>query len=265
LKEKKFLLHLLGKKEKIMFNFKEKRIIITGAGQGIGKAIAKKFAEFEAFIAVCDINEENAQLTAKELEIIGGRSLPYKVDVSNYKEVKEVVKKIAQDFSGIDILINNAGIVRDMLLLKMEEEDFQKVIDVNLKGTFNFTKAVLPYLLEKRWGRIINIASIIGEMGNVGQANYAAAKAGIIGFTKSVAKEVASKNITVNAIAPGFIETPMTENLKPEIKEKYLSLIPLKRFGKPEEVAYLCIFLCSEMASYITGQVIRIDGGLLMG
>jgi 3-oxoacyl-[acyl-carrier protein] reductase len=247
-----------------MFNFKEKKIIITGAGQGIGKAIAKKFAEFEAFIAVCDINQETAELTKKELEIIGGRSLAYKVDVSNYQEVNEIVKKIVEDFSGIDILINNAGIVRDALLIKMSEEDFQKVIDVNLKGTFNFTKAVLPYLLQKRWGRIVNIASIIGEMGNIGQANYAAAKAGIIAFTKSVAKEVASKNITVNAIAPGFIETPMTEKLSPQIKEKYLSLIPLKRFGLPEEVANVCLFLCSDLASYITGQVIRVDGGLLM-
>jgi 3-oxoacyl-[acyl-carrier protein] reductase len=247
-----------------MFNFKEKKIIITGAGQGIGKAIAKKFAEFEAFIAVCDINQETAELTKKELEIIGGRSLAYKVDVSNYQEVNEIVKKIVEDFSGIDILINNAGIVRDALLIKMSEEDFQKVIDVNLKGTFNFTKAVLPYLLQKRWGRIVNIASIIGEMGNIGQANYAAAKAGIIAFTKSVAKEVASKNITVNAIAPGFIETPMTEKLSPQIKEKYLSLIPLKRFGVPEEVANVCLFLCSDLASYITGQVIRVDGGLLM-
>jgi len=247
-----------------MFNFKEKKIIITGAGQGIGKAIAKKFAEFEAFIAVCDINQETAELTKKELEIIGGRSLAYKVDVSNYQEVNEIVKKIVEDFSGIDILINNAGIVRDALLIKMSEEDFQKVIDVNLKGTFNFTKAVLPHLLQKRWGRIVNIASIIGEMGNIGQANYAAAKAGIIAFTKSVAKEVASKNITVNAIAPGFIETPMTEKLSPQIKEKYLSLIPLKRFGLPEEVANVCLFLCSDLASYITGQVIRVDGGLLM-
>jgi 3-oxoacyl-[acyl-carrier protein] reductase len=247
-----------------MFNFKEKKIIITGAGQGIGKAIAKKFAEFEAFIAVCDINQETAELTKKELEIIGGRSLAYRVDVSNYQEVNEIVKKIVEDFSGIDILINNAGIVRDALLIKMSEEDFQKVIDVNLKGTFNFTKAVLPYLLQKRWGRIVNIASIIGEMGNIGQANYAAAKAGIIAFTKSVAKEVASKNITVNAIAPGFIETPMTEKLSPQIKEKYLSLIPLKRFGLPEEVANVCLFLCSDLASYITGQVIRVDGGLLM-
>uniref|UniRef100_A0A7V3ZVC2 3-oxoacyl-[acyl-carrier-protein] reductase n=1 Tax=candidate division WOR-3 bacterium TaxID=2052148 RepID=A0A7V3ZVC2_UNCW3 len=247
-----------------MFNFKEKKIIVTGAGQGIGKAIAKKFAEFEAFIAVCDINQETAELTKKELEIIGGRSLAYKVDVSDYQAVNEIVKKIAEDFSGIDILINNAGIVRDALLIKMSEEDFQKVIDVNLKGTFNFTKAVLPYLLQKRWGRIVNIASIIGEMGNIGQANYAAAKAGIIAFTKSVAKEVANKNITVNAIAPGFIETPMTEKLSPQIKEKYLSLIPLKRFGLPEEVANVCLFLCSDLASYITGQVIRVDGGLLM-
>lgn len=247
-----------------MLNFKEKKIIITGAGQGIGKAIGKKFAEFEAFIAVCDINEEAAELTRKELEIIGSRSLAYKVDVSNYQEVNEMVKKIAEDFSGIDILINNAGIVRDALLIKMKEEDFQIVIDVNLKGTFNFTKSVLPYFLQRRKGRIVNIASIIGEMGNVGQANYAAAKAGIIAFTKSVAKEVANKNITVNAIAPGFIETPMTEKLSPQIKEKYLSLIPLKRFGSPEDVANLCLFLCSDMASYITGQVIRVDGGLLM-
>lgn len=247
-----------------MPKLKGKKVIVTGAGSGIGKAIAKRFAEEENLVAVCDVNLESVNRIAKEIEIMGAKSLPYKVDVSNFTEVTETVKKIAENFGGIEILVNNAGITKDTLLLRMSENDFDKVIAVNLKGTFNFSKACSKYLIKEEWGRIINITSIIGEMGNAGQANYAAAKAGIIGFTKSIAKELASRKITVNAIAPGFIKTPMTESLPENIKENYRKIIPLGREGEPEEIANLCLFLASEEASYITGQIIRIDGGMLM-
>jgi 3-oxoacyl-[acyl-carrier protein] reductase len=253
-----------GTRKNVISSLKGKRIIITGAGSGIGKAIARKFAEAGALIAVCDIDAEAAQMTAKEIEIIGAKAIPYKIDVGNFNEVTEIVEKIVQDFGTIEILINNAGITKDALLIRMKEEDFDKVIRVNLKGTFNFTRACAKYLLKERWGRIINIASVIGEMGNIGQANYAAAKAGIIGLTKTTAKELASRNITVNAIAPGFIKTPMTENLPENVKQEYLKLIPLGREGTPDDIANLCLFLASEEASYITGQVIRIDGGMLI-
>lgn len=248
----------------MLHNLQSKRVIITGGGSGIGKAIARKFAEAGALIAVCDINYEAAQIAAKEIEIIGAKAIAYKVDVGDYKSVCEITEKIVQDFGTIEILINNAGITKDSLLLRMKEEDFDEVIRINLKGTFNFTRACLKYLIKERRGRIINISSVIGEMGNIGQANYAAAKAGIIGFTKATAKEVASRNITVNAIAPGFIKTAMTERLPDAIRQEYLKQIPLGREGTPEEIAYLCLFLCSEQASYITGQVIRIDGGMLI-
>ncbi len=247
-----------------MPKLKGKKVIVTGAGSGIGKAIAKRFAEEENLVAVCDVNLESVNRIAKEIEIMGAKGLPYKVDVSNFTEVTETVKKIADNFGGIEILVNNAGITKDTLLLRMSEEDFDRVIAVNLKGTFNFSKACSKYMIKEEWGRIINITSIIGEMGNAGQANYAAAKAGIIGFTKSIAKELASRKITVNAIAPGFIKTPMTESLPENIKENYRKIIPLGREGEPEEIANLCLFLASEEASYITGQVIRIDGGMLM-
>ncbi len=247
-----------------MPKLKGKKVIVTGAGSGIGKAIAKRFAEEDTLIAVCDINLEAANLVAKEIEIIGAKALSYKVDVSSLEEVTSTVTKIYEALGGIQILINNAGITKDTLLLRMNEQDFDKVIGVNLKGTFNFTKACAKYLIKEDWGRIINISSVVGEMGNVGQANYAAAKAGIIGFTKSVAKELASRNITVNAIAPGFIKTPMTESLPENIKENYRKLIPMGKEGQPEDVANLCIFLASDEASYITGQVIRVDGGMLM-
>jgi 3-oxoacyl-[acyl-carrier protein] reductase len=249
----------------MLFSVKNRKVVITGAGSGIGKAIAKVFAEMGAKIAVCDIAEEQAQITAKEIEVIGAKGVAYKVDVGDFKAVEETVSKIAQDFDGIEILINNAGITRDMLLLRMSEKDFDEVIRINLKGTFNFTRCALKYMLKADYGRIINIASVIGEMGNIGQANYAASKAGIIGFTKAVAREVASRKITVNAIAPGFIKTPMTDKLSEEIKNQYLKQIPLGREGLPEEVAYLALFLASEEAGYITGQVIRLDGGMLMG
>ncbi len=245
-----------------MFNFKGKKIIVTGAGSGIGKAIAKRFAEFGGYIAVCDIDANAARQVAREIEILGAKALPYQVDCANYQEVEAVTDKIALDFDGIEILINNAGITRDSLLLRMKEEDFDRVLAVNLKGVFNFTRSVLKYLLKEKWGRIINIASVVGEMGNPGQSNYSAAKAGIIGFTKSVAKEVGARNITVNVVSPGFIITPMTESLPPEIKERYIKSIPLRRAGEPVEVANLCLFLASDYASYITAQVIRIDGGM---
>ncbi|MEO0084217.1 MAG: 3-oxoacyl-[acyl-carrier-protein] reductase [candidate division WOR-3 bacterium] len=247
-----------------MSSVKGKKVIVTGAGSGIGKAIARRFAEVDALIAVCDISEQNAQITAKEIEIIGAKAIPYKIDVGNFSEVIEIVNKIINDFGSIDILINNAGITKDRLLVRMQESDFDDVVRVNLKGTFNFTFACAKYLIKQRWGRIINITSVIGEMGNIGQSNYAAAKAGIIGFTKSIAKELASRNITVNAIAPGFIKTPMSDSLPDDIRQQYLKLIPLGREGTAEEVANLCLFLASEEAGYITGQVIRIDGGMLM-
>ena len=244
-------------------SLKGKRLIITGAGSGIGKAIARKFAEAGALIAVCDINTEAAQITAKEIEIIGAKAVPYKIDVGDFRAVIETVEKIVQDFGTIEILINNAGITRDTLLLRMKEEDFDNVIRINLKGTFNFTRACLKYLVKERWGRIINIASVIGEMGNIGQANYAASKAGIIGLTKATAKEVASRNITVNAIAPGFIETDMTHYLKDgDASKAFLEKIPLGRFGSAEEVGNATLFLASDLSSYITGQVISTCGGL---
>ncbi|MBS4014877.1 MAG: 3-oxoacyl-[acyl-carrier-protein] reductase [Candidatus Latescibacteria bacterium] len=243
---------------------KGKRVIITGAGSGIGKAIARAFAEAGALIAVCDINQEAAQITVKEIEIIGAKAIAYKIDVGDFRAVNETVEKIVQDFGTIEILINNAGITRDTLLLRMKEDDFDDVIRINLKGAFNFTRACLKFLVKERWGRIVNIASVIGEMGNAGQANYTAAKAGLIGLTKATAKEVASRNITVNAVAPGFIKTAMTEKLPEAVIQEYLKQIPVGREGTPEEIAALCLFLSSDEASYITGQVIRIDGGMLI-
>ena len=237
--------------------------IITGGARGIGKAIAMELADAGSDIVIFDVLDEGVD-TAREIEKKGRKAGFYKVDITDLDAVNSVVEKVLEEFGRIDILVNNAGITRDTLLMRMEESDFDLVIKVNLKGTFNCTKAVLKPMMKARWGRIINISSIIGLMGNAGQANYAASKAGIIGFTKSVAKELGKRNITVNAIAPGFIRTPMTEKLSDEVKESYFKLIPLGRFGEPKDVAKVVRFLASDDAGYITGQVIQVDGGLLM-
>ncbi|SKA78107.1 3-oxoacyl-[acyl-carrier-protein] reductase [Clostridium sp. USBA 49] len=239
--------------------------VVTGAGRGIGKAIALKLSRLGASVV---INYRSSEKEAKELidEIIsfGGKAEAIKGDVSKIEDAEKVIKFAVEKFGRLDILVNNAGITRDTLLLRMKEEDFDKVIEVNLKGVFNCTKHASSIMLKQKSGKIINISSVIGLIGNAGQANYAAAKAGIIGFTKSVAKELGARGITVNAVAPGFITTDMTEVLSDKIKEKLLENVPLKRLGSPEDVANLVAFLSSDSSNYITGQVINVDGGMVM-
>jgi 3-oxoacyl-[acyl-carrier protein] reductase len=241
-----------------------KLALITGGARGIGREIAMLFANEGADIAICDVNLEEAQKTAKEIENLGRQSIAFKADVTDSGQIQDMADKILDKFNKIDILINNAGITKDNLLLRMSEEDWDKVIAVNLKGTFVCTKIISRVMLKQRSGKIVNLASIIGIMGNAGQANYAASKAGIIGLTKSAAKELASRNICVNAIAPGFIKTDMTAKLSEEVQKKMLSAIPLARLGEAKDVADLALFLSSESSSYITGQVIQVDGGMVM-
>jgi 3-oxoacyl-[acyl-carrier protein] reductase len=240
-----------------------KRAVVTGAGSGIGREIALRLGAAGAAVGVCDVVEETAARVAAELAVAGRQARAYAIDVSDFSAVQQLCERIAGDFGGIDILVNNAGITRDNLLLRMTEAEFDRVLAVNLKGTFNFTKACFRGMMKNRWGRIINISSVVGQMGNAGQANYAAAKAGVIGLTKSAAKELASRSITVNAIAPGYIATAMTEKLDAAARETYISAIPLKRAGTPEDVANVCLFLASDLAAYVTGQVLQVDGGLL--
>lgn len=244
--------------------FKDTVAIVTGGARGIGRAIALSFAREGADVVVADVNLKEAENTVGEIEALARKSLALEMDVTDWIKVEEGVNKILDKFKKVDILINNAGITKDNLLLRMSDADWDAVLNVNLKGVFNCIKAVSRQMIKQRSGRIINIASIIGIIGNPGQANYSASKAGIIALTKTAAKELASRNINVNAVAPGFIQTEMTANLSDELKEKMKEIIPLKRFGSPEDVAAVCLFLASEDSSYITGQTILVDGGMVM-
>ncbi len=243
---------------------KDKTAIVTGAARGIGREIALALAREGADIAICDIDEQALDQAKADIEALGRSCFVKVVDVGKYDSCENMANKILDKFNKIDILINNAGITRDGLLMRMKEEDWDAVLTVNLKGAFNFTKAACKAMIKQRYGKIVNIASIIGIIGNAGQANYAASKAGIIGLTKSSAKELASRGINVNAIAPGFIQTAMTDKLTDAQKEDMLKLIPLKKLGSPKNIADLVLFLVSDDSSYITGEVIKVDGGMVM-
>jgi len=244
---------------------KGKTAVITGGSRGIGADIARVFAENNANVAIIYAgNSQLAQSVTEEISSNGIKAKAYCCDVSDFTCSKETVDKIIEDFGGIDILVNNAGIVRDGLILSMGEDDFDKVIDVNLKGSFNMIKHTYRHFMKKRAGRIINLSSVVGLSGNAGQANYSSSKAGIIGLTKSVAKELSGRNILCNAIAPGYIETDMTSDLSEKVKENFIGAIPLKRAASGREVANVALFLASDMSSYVTGEVIRVDGGLAM-
>ena len=243
----------------------DKCALITGATRGIGKQIAITLAK-QGYNIALNYRKENEELenTKKEIEEIGVQVIAVKGDVANFEECENFVKQVIERFGQIDVLVHNAGNTKDMLLMRMKKEDFEQVIDTNLVGTFNVTKNVVPYMMKARSGRIINISSVVGISGNAGQTNYSASKAGIIGFTKSLAKEIASRNILVNAVAPGFIETNMTDVLKDDVKQEIAKNIPLKRMGTTQDVANVVKFLASDDSSYITGQVINVDGGMLM-
>ena len=246
-------------------SLENKTAVVTGASRGIGLAVAKKLAGQGANIAILYVGkEEEGENAKKEVEALGVKVGLYYCDVSDFEESKATVAKIIEEFGQIDILVNNAGIVRDKLVLKMEEADFDAVINVNLKGTFNMIKHTYSHFMKKRAGRIVNVASVVGINGNAGQANYSASKAGVIALTKSVAKELAGRGVTVNAVAPGYITTDMTNALSDKVKEQIESSIPMKKRGLPEDVANAISFLCSDDASYITGEVIRVDGGMAM-
>ena len=245
--------------------FENQAAIVTGAGRGIGHAIAVRLASEGARIACVSRSEENAKRTADELNILGADSAKhYAVDVADHAAVQKTGAQILEDFTKIDILVNNAGVTRDGLAMRMSVEDWDTVINTNLRGAFNFTQAIIRAMIKQRSGRIINITSVIGLIGNAGQTNYAASKAGLIGFTKSLARELASRNITVNAVAPGFITTDMTAGLSDEINKTIQSQIPLGKTGAPEDVASAVAFLASAEASYITGQILCVDGGMVM-
>jgi len=243
---------------------KGKNAFVTGAAQGIGKAIALELAKEGANIVVSDINLIMAEQTAEEIRKLGVRAMALKTNVAEVCDVEEGARKAAAELGNIDILVNNAGITRDTLLVRMKKEDWDAVIGINLTGTFNCCKAIVPLMMKQRRGKIINIASIVGEMGNAGQLNYAASKAGAIGMTKALAREVATRNIQVNAVAPGFIDTEMTKKLSEEVKKKLFEVIPMAKLGLPEDVARAVVFLSGPDSDYITGQVINVNGGMLM-
>jgi 3-oxoacyl-[acyl-carrier protein] reductase len=236
--------------------------VVTGGGRGIGEAIARKLAREGAAIAICDVMLETAQQLATDLESKGTKARAYAVNVTDGKQVAECCEKIVADFGRVDILVNNAGITRDNLLLRMSEQDWDLVLDVNLKGAFLFSKALVPAMMKAKGGAIVNIASIVGVMGNPGQANYSASKAGMIGLTKTIAKEYAKRNIRANAVAPGFIQTAMTDKLTEDQKKMQTDYIGLGRLGQPDDVANTVLYLASPLSSYVTGQVIAVDGSL---
>ena len=247
-----------------MFELNGKVALVTGAARGLGQAIALKLAEAGADLALCDLNEEWLEETAEMVKALGRRAECYGVNVAEGGNVTAGIKAVEKDFGKIDILVNNAGITKDGLIMRMSEDDWDAVLNVNLKGTFLCTKAVMRGMMKRRSGTIVNIASVIGLMGNAGQANYAASKGGVIAFSKTVAKELASRNVRCNAVAPGFIRTAMTDALDGEVQNKMKELIPLSRFGEPEDVANVVLFLVSDGSAYVTGQVISTCGGMVM-
>jgi 3-oxoacyl-[acyl-carrier protein] reductase len=242
-----------------------KKALITGAARGIGKAIALAYAQSGADVAITDLKiDEDAEALVSELERFGVKAKAYASDASSFEASEKAIADVLKDFGSIDILVNNAGITRDNLLMRMTEADWDLIIKVNLKSIFNMTKAIQRSMLKQRSGSIINMSSVVGLSGNAGQSNYSASKAGLIGFTKSIAKEFGSRGIRCNAVAPGYIETAMTGKLSDEQREAWVQTIPLRRSGKPEDVADICIFLGSDLSSYVTGQVISVDGGMHM-
>ncbi len=242
----------------------ERIAIVTGGAQGIGQAIAATLAQEGADVVVADLNANRCEETVARVKQLGRKAMAVSVNVGDWDQVKSMIDRVQKEWERIDILVNNAGITRDGLLLRMKEEDWQSVLQVNLTGTFYCVKAVLPTMSRQRNGRIVNISSIVGAIGNIGQANYAASKAAVIGLTKTVAREYASRNITVNAVAPGFIDTAMTQDLSADTKEALLNQIPLKRLGQASDIADAVSFLCSEKAGYITGHVLHVNGGMHM-
>ncbi len=247
-----------------MFTLEGKSAIITGSGRGIGASIAKKFAEFGISVVVSDVVEENINNVVEEIKKSGGKAVGIKADVTKAADVDALVSKCTSEFGSLDILINNAGITKDTLCMKMSEDQWDAVINVNLKGVFLCGKAAYKVMMKQKSGSIVNMASIVGIIGNIGQTNYAATKGGVIAMTKTWAKEFARRNVRVNAIAPGFINSEMSEVIPDDIKEKFKSNIPLARYGEPEDIANTAAFLCSEAAGYITGQVLVVDGGMVM-
>ncbi|MFA5839748.1 MAG: 3-oxoacyl-[acyl-carrier-protein] reductase [Candidatus Margulisiibacteriota bacterium] len=243
---------------------KDKVALITGSAQGIGKSIAVAMAKEGANIIISDVNLELSNQTAQEIQALGVKAIALKLNVTDPVDVETSVKQAVEQLGKIDILVNNAGITKDGLFIRMKKEDWDAVLGINLTGVFNVTKAIAPLLMKQRWGRIINIASIVGQMGNFGQANYSASKAGLIGLTKTLARELASRGVTVNAIAPGFIQTAMTEKIPAEVKQKMLESIPMGKLGQPEDIAAAAVFLASGAAEYVTGQVLAVNGGMYM-